>query len=300
MQKIRETDPRFIFLRSKIALFIGVALAGCVILLFFIGKHRGYFVKTEDFYFITPKATGLYKGMAVKISGFKIGRLKDIILQDDGSVKVTLSIEAARTKWIREDSVAVFGKEGLIGESSIEIIPGTGKALKPGGVIKFEKQKGIEEMAGELKTEIEDILKGIKQTVNYINEPHGSLRKTLSNAEKVSENLIETTALMNKILNEINSKAPSITEKSEATVEQLNELIKETRKNLNSLSADLKEISQAIKTTTNKDLPVMVEQTKKTLEDMDEILRSLKGMWPIRTGIKEPEIKPIEADSYEK
>uniref|UniRef100_A0A7C4EQ13 MCE family protein n=1 Tax=Thermodesulfovibrio aggregans TaxID=86166 RepID=A0A7C4EQ13_9BACT len=296
MQIIRETDPRFVFLRGKILLFIGIAIAGILVLIVFIGKQRGVFTKTEDFHFITSKATGLREGMPVKVSGFKIGRLKEMKLQDDGTVKITLSIEQSQIKWFREGSVAILTKEGLIGESYIEILPGNGQPLKPGQSIKFFKQAGIEEIAAELKTEISEILSGLKETINYINEPQGNIRKSMENIEKISQNLIKTTEKTNQLLDELNRKLPSITEKSEKTVEELIELINSAK----SFTKELNETAQIIKGTARKDLPVMVERAKKNMQDLDEILQSIKGLWPIREGIKKQEVKPIEADSYEK
>lgn len=296
MQKIRQTDPRFVFLKSKIFLFISIALIGTIIILFFIAKQKGIFTKTEYFYFKTNKATGLYNGMPVKVSGFKIGRLQEMKLENDGTVRVILSIEQSHTKWFREGSVALLTKEGFIGESYIEILPGSGQPLKPGQSIKFFRQAGFEEIAAELKTEISEILSGIRETVNYINNPEGNIRKSIENIEKISENLIKTTDKINQLLDELNRKAPSITEKSEKSLEELIQLIKSAKNLLN----ELNETAQTIKGTTKQDLPAMVEQAKKSMQDLDEILQSIKGLWPIREGIKKPEIKPIEADSYER
>lgn len=295
MRKIKQTDPRFVFLKGKIFLFIAIALTGIIVLLFFIGKQRGMFIKTEDFYFITTKATGLYNGMSVKVSGFKIGRLKDMQLQDDGTVKTILSIEHSHAKWFREGSVAILTKEGFIGESYIEILPGKGHPLKPGEAIKFFRQAGIEEIAAELKGEISEILKGIKETINYINEPQGSVKKSVENIEKVSQNLIKTTEELNALLKELNSKTPQIAQKTEKTIEELTELIKSLQK----LTKELNEAATTIKSATKKDIPALIEQTKKSMQDADEILQSIKGLWPIREGIKKQEIKPLESDSYE-
>ncbi|PMP72518.1 MAG: hypothetical protein C0186_00890 [Thermodesulfovibrio aggregans] len=296
MQKINQTDPRFVFLKSKVFLFIAIALTGVSILLFFVAKKREVFIKTENFYFMTTKATGLYNGMPVKVSGFKIGRVKDMQLQDNGFVKVVLSIEKNHAKWFKEGTVAIFAKEGFIGESYIEILPGDGKPLKPGQSIKFFKQAGIEEIAGELKGEISEILQGIKETINYINEPQGNIKKSIENIEKISRNLIETTEQINRLVRELNRKTPEIADKSEKTIQELTDLIKSLQK----LSQELNETATAIREVTKEDLPIMVEKAKKSMQDIDDILQSIKGLWPIREGIKRQEIKPVEADTYEK
>ncbi len=310
MGEIKETDPRFLFLKGKVMLFSWIALAGMITLLFLIVKQKGLFQKTEDVYFIAERATGLYTGMPVKVSGFKIGRLKDMKLQDDATVKITLSIEASQMKWLREDSYALLTKEGLIGESVIEIIPGSGRNLRRGERINFEKLKGIEEMAAELKGEITVILNEIKEMLTYINSPQGEIKKILSNLQKISEELINTTRATNKLLEELNARLTSIGDKTESTLdetkrrlEELSGLINTARTSIDSLSRELLETTKDIKAITgqgSKDIPQLLDHTKRSLQDVEEILKSIKGMWPIRTGIKKEEVRPIEGDTHER
>ena len=310
MAEIKETDARFLLLRGKVILFAGIALAGIITLLFLIAKQKGLFQKTEEVYFVAERATGLYTGMPVKVSGFKIGRLKDMELQDDATVRITLSIEASQMKWLREDSYALLTKEGLIGESIIEIIPGRGRNLMQGERINFERLKGIEEMAGELKGEITVILNEIKELLTYINAPQGDVKKSLSNLQKISEELIETTRSTNKLLEELNVRLTSIGDKTEDTLdetkrrlEELSGLINTARISIDSLFRELLETTKDIKALTgqsSKDIPQLLEHTKRSLQDVEEILQSIKGIWPIRTGIKKEEVRPIEGDTHER
>jgi len=310
MAEIKETDARFLLLRGKVILFAGIALAGIITLLFLIAKQKGLFQKTEEVYFVAERATGLYTGMPVKVSGFKIGRLKDMKLQDDATVRITLSIEASQMKWLREDSYAFLTKEGLIGESIIEIIPGRGRNLMQGERINFERLKGIEEMAGELKGEITVILNEIKELLTYINAPQGDVKKSLSNLQKISEELIETTRATNKLLEELNVRLTSIGDKTEGTLdetkrrlEELSGLINTARISIDSLFRELLETTKDIKALTgqsSKDIPQLLEHTKRSLQDVEEILQSIKGIWPIRTGIKKEDVRPVEGDTHER
>ncbi len=90
-------------------------------------------------------------------------------------------------------------------------------------------------------------------------------------------------------------KAPQIAQKTEKAIEEITELAKSLQK----LSKKLNETATTIKSSTKKDIPSIIEQAKKSMQDADEILQSIKGLWPIREGIKKQEIKPVESDSYE-
>lgn len=305
--EVRETDPRFLFLRGKLILFAGIALMGTLIVLFFIAKQKRLFVKTDEVYFIADRATGLYTGMPVKVSGFTIGRLKSMKLRDDARVLVTLSIDASEMRWLREGSYAILKKEGLIGESVIEIIPGSGRPLRTGGEVSFEKQKGIEEMAGELKAEITDILKEIKKLLVYINEPEGDIKRTLSNMERISADLIKATDSLNRLLEELNKRTATVGSKAESALssadrrlEELSGLIKTAKESLEDIHKQLLETTKTLRETTqkaSKDVPRLLRQTEKGLQDMEEILESIKGLWPIRKGIRRQEIRIIEGDT---
>ncbi len=63
--------------------------------------------------------------MPVKLSGFRIGRIHKIALDDQAKVIVRLKIDRKYSKWIRADSVATFRQEGLVGDRIIDVSVGT-------------------------------------------------------------------------------------------------------------------------------------------------------------------------------
>jgi phospholipid/cholesterol/gamma-HCH transport system substrate-binding protein len=313
--EIKETEARFVFLRGKVFLFIGVAFLGTLLLLFLIAKQRGLFMKTEEVYFIAERATGMYTGMPVKVSGFKIGRIKEMKLLDDARVKVVLSIESPQMKWLREDSYALLTKEGLIGESVIEIIPGKGRNLRPHEALNFEKLKGFEEMAQELKAELTVIIHEIKELLHYINSPQGDIKKSLANLEKVSEGLIALTSEAkvtiedtDKLIKELDGSVANVTVKAEVTLdetrkrlEELSGLISDTRNSLNKITENIIHTTQNLKEATgktSKDIPLLLQKTERSLQDVEEILQSIKGLWPLRSGIKKEAVRPLSGDTY--
>ncbi len=293
---IKETDLRFIFLRTKVFLFLLMSIGAMILFLYFVGVQRGIFTKKQEFYCLTSKANGMYIGMPVKVSGFKIGRVKDMQLEDSGLVKLTLSVEQNQSKWFRQGTLALLTKEGFIGETYIDILPGDGKPLKPHQTIKFIKQASLDEIANRLSSEISQALKGINKTIDYINEPQGSVKRSLKNIEKTSQNLIDITNNLNKLIDELNKETPKISNKSQQTLDEITKLAK----SLQDLTIKLNKSAEQINKATKDDLPIILEQTNKSLQDVDDILQSVKGLWPIREGIKKQAIKPIEADSYER
>ncbi|MDU0460971.1 MAG: MCE family protein, partial [Geobacteraceae bacterium] len=74
----REEDPRFKHLERKIGLFVAVSLAAIVLAFLFYGFQKDFFTATYSLHFTVDRGTGFSKGMPVKLSGFRIGRITSI------------------------------------------------------------------------------------------------------------------------------------------------------------------------------------------------------------------------------
>ncbi|MCE5194366.1 MAG: MlaD family protein [Nitrospiraceae bacterium] len=275
---MKETDPRFINLGRKAVLFFAIAVIGIIATLIFIGMESGIFTKTFRIHLTVEKGTGFFEGMPVKLSGFKIGKIQELSLDENAKVKVVLTINKKYQKWIRQDSKALLGKEGLIGESIIAITVGSmdKPIIQNDSSIQFEKGKGVEEILEEVKPLIGEI----KNILVYINDPQGDLKKTISNLKTLSSGLLNTRANVDKAISNI---TPAMAK------------LDRTMDNLEKTTAKLKD---AVDKSSPK-IPAVMSKTEDALDGTDEVVRSLKQIWPIRLFIEEPKNKQIYGDSYE-
>ena len=110
---------------AKVGMFV---LLGVIILVYMslriggiqFGKGEGYeiFVKL-------PSAAGLDKDASVRIAGVEVGRVKDILLEDN---KAKVIIRVHPDVKVGTDFVAVLKTKGLLGERYLELIPGSPNA----------------------------------------------------------------------------------------------------------------------------------------------------------------------------
>lgn len=318
MGLMKETDKRFIGIEKKIGLFVFIAVAGIITAMAFIGIQHGVFIPKTKVYFIADSGQGINEGTAVKLSGFKIGKVARLSLDDVARVKVELSINTKYMKWIRTDSKARLFKEGFIGDSIIEITPGSAKAkqVAENGIIEFERAKGFGEIAEELKEEIKPVLSDIKEIIHYINDPQGDIKQTLKNLRKISENLPKTQQNLDALLkdadkgvNATTKKIDSVLDSTKQTMNTVDGLIKKvdkdipnilekTNKSLENIQKTTEEIKKATEQTAPK-IPSMLKKGEDAAEGAKEITDSVKKIWPIRLFIKEPEEKTLDVDSYE-
>jgi phospholipid/cholesterol/gamma-HCH transport system substrate-binding protein len=74
----REQDPRFRHLEIAVGAFVTAALAALIAAIVYIGIENRLFTKKYHLRFTVDRGTGFSQGMPVKLSGFRIGRVKEI------------------------------------------------------------------------------------------------------------------------------------------------------------------------------------------------------------------------------
>ncbi len=276
-EKIRK-DPRFENLEIKIGIMVAVAIAGIVLVVVLLGIERDLFTKKFRLWFTVDSGTGFVVGMPVKLSGFKIGRVKNIELTEHADVKITLEINKKYEKWLREGSIARFSKEGFIGESIVEITLGKpdGVLLSEADRIPFEKGRGIEDIVNEAKP----ILNEVKEIIHYINDPEGDLKATLGNIRKLSGDLGET----GKTVDETIKEAGSLMKKTATLVDVVSEKsiplldsAASTLENIDGFSQRLGPTMDKVDAVATK-AEASVDGFSKSLENIEKITVNLRGI----------------------
>ena len=94
MEDTKASPPRrFRGIRTQVSAFLLSALVGFAGLLGLVAYKQGMFERHVNVYFHAPDATGINKGMAVRLNGVPVGSVKDVELADRG-VRVRLAINA--------------------------------------------------------------------------------------------------------------------------------------------------------------------------------------------------------------
>jgi len=105
----------------KLGLFV---LAGSLFLIFslyMIGKNRNLFGSTFTISASFKNVNGLMPGNNVRFSGIDVGTVKSISLESDTSVLVVMIIDKKLIKYIKKNSIAAVGTDGLMGNKLVNI-----------------------------------------------------------------------------------------------------------------------------------------------------------------------------------
>ncbi len=175
---------------AKLGLFIFIGSVLIVLSIFTIGNKESLFVDTVVINSKFQNVEGLKSGAPVRLSGFTIGSVSNIVLSGDsiGTVIVTMNIEKSLQHFIRLDSEASIVTEGLVGKKVVAIRPGSpSQAIV--GVGSFVKSKTplnitqVIEDTQEIIVYVRDLTKDFAGIVKKVNEGSGSIGKLVNNEE---------------------------------------------------------------------------------------------------------------------
>ncbi len=172
---------------AKLGIFIFLGTVLFVIAVFLVGNKESLFTKSITIRTYFDDVVGLRSGAAVRLSGLKVGVVKDVRLVEggNGKVEVVMNIEKDLSNFIRLDSKASIETEGLIGSKIISISPGSPnlEVVKNGGVIKSREPLSITQIIIQTKGVIgylKDLTFNLAQAVAKVNRGKGTLGKLIN------------------------------------------------------------------------------------------------------------------------
>ncbi len=323
---IAEEDQRFKHLEKKIGFFIAAAIVGFLAVVFFIGADQGLFTPKYRLMFTVPKGTGFSRGMPVKLSGFRIGRINSISLNETAKVDIEIRIDKKYQKWIKRDSVARLVKEGFVGDSIIDVSVGTERSdvLKDGAVIAFEKTKGLEEVANDVADRFMPVLVEVKDIISYVNNPDGDIKQSIKSVRELTAELNSTREKIDVLLTSSTQRVGALSAGAESLLRTTDDRIKSIGPVLEKVDRSMTAVDQklpllldkAVTTMDNLDktsrhlekisnkaepmVPVLMNSAEDTLQGADSVLNALKKVWPLKNHIPVPgEREFIPGDSHE-
>lgn len=265
------TDQRFLNIEKKIGIFIIIGTIGIIATIVFVGVQQDVFTTKNKLYFITDSGKNIKEGQTITLSGFKIGSVNKVLLEDIAKVNVELSINSEYMKWIKADAKAKLTKDLPIGESIIEIIPGSknrGK-VREGGVIGFEKvewfagmtknlnpipitvakslymEKLFTDLKKDFQLEIDPLLTDIKYALKNLKIFSDESLETKDHINSMLKNVDNSLVSLNNLLGNLSSDIPVILNKLDESLEITQKLINEGL----GVASDAKEITEALKQT---------------------------------------------------
>jgi phospholipid/cholesterol/gamma-HCH transport system substrate-binding protein len=177
--------------------------------LFWVGRGRGVFSRTVEFYAHLESASGLAAGATVYLSGVAVGKVDSIDLTSDGRIRLTLAVGVNAARHIRTDSRLWLQTEGLLGDFSVRISAGAigGEPLEVGSEIPVEERSLLDTVAGpEITKDTTLLMRSAVRVLEEIQRGEGTIGKLLRDPDLYDE-LTRFLATLNTLATRIDGIA---------------------------------------------------------------------------------------------
>lgn len=292
--KLPNYNQRLLSIETRTQRFMLGAIAVMLLVLAMIAAKQDYFSRSTAIYFFTPNAQGLSKGMAVKFIGFKVGSVQEINMEPNATVRVKVSLDDEYVHLIGQDAKARLVKEALVGESVVEIIPGSQQVrqVSQNSVLEFERGQDastvVENLAAQLQPILSDIHQitssgDIQQTLKNLNQASGTFRQTVNEYTQLGANGNKAMEHINSSMETLDKAIPKLVDKADTTLD-----------NVQAATADIKKIAND----SAGEIPSLVRNANALVQDGQETLGGVKRSWLLNSLFAAPEEQSLPVDGY--
>lgn len=308
--KLNNYNQRLLNIEQRTKRFLLGAFGAMVLALLLIAFKQDYLVRSTTIYFFAPNAQGLNQGMAVKFIGFKVGSVKDVSMEPNATVRVRISLDDEYVHLIGQDAKARLIKEALVGESVVEIIPGSQQVqqVTQNSVLQFERGQDASSIAESMASQLQPILSDIRQITTSINNPDGDIQSTLKNLNQVTRDLRETVKQFtqlassgNQTLESVHGKLDKALDSVNANLEVMDKAIPRlvdkadaTLENVQAATVDIKRMAAD----SAGELPSFIHNSNALVQESKDMLEGAKQSWPFSSWSSKPEAEVLPLDGY--
>ena len=315
---------RFRGIRRQVSVFLLTALLGFAALVTLVAYKQGMFVPHTDIYFHAPDATGINKGMAVRLHGVPVGTVREVELVERG-VRVRLGINNDYIPRLPRSAQARITREGYVGVASIQIItPGLDRTpVAEGEEIRFIAQKGMADMLDEVRAQMTPAFQELRRAAAEMGDPSSDFRKSVTALRVLIEELPQANRDLRQLLrttdrtmNALGKQAESVGVQAELTLDtlarlgsqseqQMPMLTEKLANTLDSLNATALQVQETTKVNGDAlrelltQAPELMRGSSELVRDSQEIAGAARRSWLLRDYIEPSEMRTLPVDSFE-
>ena len=259
-----------------VGLFVIILFVTVFTFLFLLFKEKGFFEKRYSYHFKTKTADYFSVGMPLKLSGFKIGALDNISLENDGSVEMTFSVTESKRKWMSEGSVLMIVKP-LIGSPHIELYTSIDTPLlKDGASLTIISSDSINDLIMKVEPIVKKsliVLDNVEKITSYLASEDSELTLILQNMEKLTTKLANDDSLLTSLTGD-KSSAKNITKSLDETTKILKN-IKQITKDMNTITASLNKTIVKPASSSISEINLIMKDIKQKLDALDGTVKTI-------------------------
>ena len=182
--------------KMRLGLFVTAGIILFFLAIFVIGKQKNLFDPVFAVKANFQNVSGLQVGNAVRFSGINVGTVDKISILNDSTVQVTMLVKKDVQKFIKQDSEAGIGSEGIIGDKLVVLSRGgtSNKVVKEGQLIASTEPVETDAIMESLQMTADNAAiatEEIAEIMTKVNKGKGTLGK-LINDDSMAKDLDAT------------------------------------------------------------------------------------------------------------
>lgn len=294
--------------------FIIPAVIGLLLLVAGVTVKQGYFVRRAQLDFYAPTADGVAIGTKIKLMGFPIGAVSAVHFIPAGTgqarrVKFEARIDAEYLAHIPSGSKARLAQEGVIGERTIEILPGTDSArpMAAGESIMLAAAGGLGDLAATVESRVLPVADEARELLRSLNDEKAGIKPLIADLRGVAGDVAGSVQQAGKMLGRVDAKVDRILGEGEAAMKSVHALASTAEQRSAGLLDDAQATLKNVRTVTEDGAgivreirgaaPGMIAEGQNVASDVSEITRGAKRSWPIRLFVDEPRAESMGVDT---
>ena len=301
----------------KVGLFIVSTTIIIFAALVYLANEKGVFAKVYTFTLSSKSGDGFTEGMPVVFSGFNIGKVSMLELNDKGIVLIKIKIPQRHVKWIKTDSAFILYRP-LIGAARIVVMTNNlnSPPLPEDKIVVVETVNDINDAIKKVQPLLEKVMQiaeNLEHLSNNLANPQGELSRILGNAQKITATLSTKKSILEMVIadeesvkslhealkkiKDIVTKIDKMADKTdeqlygkEGTLPNINKILKDIAGKLQKLDATVDNLNKISKDTSEgvKDFRMLRSDIDDTVNAIDDVVKKLDNLISSK---KDPEFK---------
>ena len=281
--------------------FILAGLAVLITLLFFNYETLRFFQGQVRFVAYMQNAVGVNNDTKVRISGIEVGSVQHIGLSADNRFKVILGVYKDFHNLVRADSKASISKLAFIGDSVINISPGSiGQSiLVDGSVIRVEETLTFDQIINNMKPVLDKINDGVEKVAALLDTlPNDTINSTLQdtaitmqNLKQMSEQIAAGQGTLGALIHDqtVYTELQHSLELMQSTMLDMQTTAQQTRVATESLPDTMRKLAETMDIIRREvdALPEIRTDTEELLNDMEAVVDAVKHTWPVANKLQQ-------------
>jgi ABC-type transporter Mla subunit MlaD len=318
-EKIAQAPRRFRGIRRQVNMFLLTAFVGFAGVIALVAYKQGMFVQHTTIYFHAPDATGIHKGMPVRLHGVPVGAVKEVEFAERG-VRVHLGIKSEFIPRLPRGAQARLVREGYVGAASIQILPGTAATdrtpVAEGDEIRFVAQKGMAEMLDEVRQQMTPALQELRRAASEMADPDGDFRRSVTALRRTIDEVPGATKELRQLLRDTDRAMLAVSRQAEETLSVVHRIGLQTEQHLPMLAGKLGTTLDSLNTTAIQvrettrsngealrellvQAPEIVRGSGELVRDTRELTTAARRTWLLRDYVEPSEMRTLPVDSFE-